>query len=117
METVLSEICDNMVNTIIIGDFNINLNIMSTYSKKLNEIFAHQAIKQLINFNTRVTEYPETLIDLLYSNAKEVSCEKAEEHRISDHETIMFKCDIKKQGPISKLSEITSWDGYSPDNL
>ena len=54
---------------IIIDDFYININNDTAYTMELTNIFSSTAMKQLISFDTRVTELSSTKKDLLYSTS------------------------------------------------
>ena len=70
-------------NIIIIGDFNINVQINSFYSMKLIQLMESYGFKQYIHEATRITQNSRTIIDLVFSNI-EVSTEIANVN-ISDH--------------------------------
>ena len=57
LKSTLETYCEDCYNNIIIGDFNTNL----------NNDFSSMAMKQLISFDTRVTEFSSTKIDLLFN--------------------------------------------------
>ncbi|XP_036319853.1 uncharacterized protein LOC118734238 [Rhagoletis pomonella] len=117
LDSIVMNICDTTSNNVIVGDFNINMNKVSTHSVKLNELFNSISMHQLVDFNTRIAEESQTKIDLLYSNVKNIACKRLDRHKISDHETIMFNINIGNQIPLRVVSEIVSWERYSCDSL
>lgn len=116
-----NEILDTYINegdnNVIVGDFNINENIQSTYTNQLNQMFAALSMAQLIKFNTRITETTQTKIDLLYSNSDEIEICNLTKYKISDHETIQFKLPVQKPYKMRYYENRKCWDKYSKENL
>ena len=114
---IMGRCCENINDIVIIGDFNINMNLTSTYSSKITELFNANCMKQIIDFNTRNTATSRTKIDLLFTNSNYIFCKKLDNYQISDHETISFnvKCDRVYQ--MRKFVKILSWKNYNKDNL
>ena len=69
-----SEFLTNLKSTLetYFGDFNININNDTAFTTESTNIFLSMAIKQVISFDTRVTEFSSTKIDVLYSTADQV---------------------------------------------
>ncbi|XP_067624413.1 uncharacterized protein [Eurosta solidaginis] len=101
----------------VIGDFNINVNLQSTYTNQLSHTFATTSMHQLINFNTRVTETSQTRIDLLYSNSDEIEIKNMENQRISDHETICFNLPVQKRHTMRIYEFRVFCNNYTKENL
>ena len=72
LKSILETYCEGCNNNIIIGDFNININIDTAYTEELINIFSSMAMKHLISFDTRVTEFSSTKIDIRYSTSDQV---------------------------------------------
>ncbi|XP_067637352.1 uncharacterized protein [Eurosta solidaginis] len=117
MGEMLDEYFNENGNNVIIGDFNINMNVKSTYSNQLNQTFTSMSMRQLINFNTRITESSQTKIDLLYSNSGDIEIQNLENQRISDHETICIKLPVQKNYKMRVYDNRLCWDNYTEENL
>ena len=117
LRSVLDQCCENTDNNILIGDFNINTNVRSTYSIQLTELLSIYNMKQIIDFNTRITENSATKIDLLFTNSNNILCKKMDDFQISDHETILFNIKSDREYQMRKTVKIISWQNYSKDNL
>lgn len=76
---------------ILLGDFNINLKIWSTYSIRLKNIIDDGGLRQIIKKPTRVTSESESLIDLVVTNSNCISAKVCDRPNISDHKTIEIK--------------------------
>ena len=74
-------------------------------------------MKQIIDFDTRITETSQTKIDLLFSNSNNITCKTLTNFQISDHETILFKIECDREYQMRKTIKIVSWKNYSQDNL
>ena len=72
LKSTLMTYCEGCNNNIIIGDFNININNDIAYTTELINIFSSRAMKQLISFDTRVTEFSSMKIDLLSSTSDQM---------------------------------------------
>ncbi|XP_067625177.1 uncharacterized protein [Eurosta solidaginis] len=101
----------------VIGDFNINMNVRSTYSNQLNQTFTSMSMRQLIKFNTRITESSQARIDLLYSNSGDIEIQNLENQRISDHETICIKLPVQENYKMRVYDNRLCWDNYTGKNL
>lgn len=117
LNEIVTEHLKDSDNNLIIGDFNINMNIPSTYSNQLASVFAQMAMIQRIDFNTRVTEHSATKIDLLFANNDQIKIECASEYKISDHETICFQIPTTKYCRMRKYANAVCWENYSAENL
>lgn len=81
---------------IIVGDFNIDLKTVSTYSKKIIDLFEFFGLNQLITEYTRVTQYSATLIDYLVTNDENVLKHEVTDYfKISDHSNVLVHMPIK----------------------
>ena len=83
--------------TIILGDFNFDLNtkssIVTSYKDSLEGFF----FAQLVTEPTRITENSSTIIDHLWTNEEEIIINYAVETGLSDHKMIKATCDLKIQ--------------------
>lgn len=89
----LEDLLTNVINQhkgdfLITGDFNIDWNSDSCYSKRLKQIINDAGCKQLINEYTRVTDTSNTIVDLVISNNKKLSCYVLNDTIITDHKII-----------------------------
>lgn len=81
---------------IILGDFNIDLKILTTYSRRIVELFEFFGLSQLVTEYTRVTQSSSTLIDYLVTNKKNfVKHEISDSLKVSDHSSILVHVPIK----------------------
>ncbi|XP_017474479.1 PREDICTED: uncharacterized protein LOC108365053 [Rhagoletis zephyria] len=117
LNELINEYLKESDNNLIVGDFNLNMNISSTYSNQLTSLFAQMAMIQRISFNTRITQYSATKIDLLFSNNDQIKTECGSEYKISDHETIYFKVPTTKYLKMRTYVTVVSWEHYSAENL
>ena len=72
----MKDIFDNLEitgNTLIVGDFNINIKESTTTSKNLLDIMQEMGYKQLVKEATRITPTSETIIDLVFANHKSIN--------------------------------------------
>lgn len=69
---------------ILVGDFNINVDTESRYSKKLVRMMKNMGFKQRVKNRTRITKDSKTIIDLVFSY-EEIKTEVLEIPRITDH--------------------------------
>ena len=97
LKSTLETYCEGCNNNIIIGDFNINININTAYTAELINIFSSMAMKQLISFDIRVTEFSSTKIDLLYSTSDQVKTKCLNSCHITDHQTVEFSVPVEKE--------------------
>lgn len=81
---------DHSEMNVICGDFNINLKITDTYSKRIINIIRDLGMKQFVKTETRVTKTSKTLIDLVVSNNFNLNVTVQTNDKISDHSTISF---------------------------
>ena len=71
-------------NTIIMGDFNINMNRVNSTSLKLKSALNGLGLKQLVNEPTRVGRESSTIIDLVFSNI-DLDVKVYDTPKITDH--------------------------------
>lgn len=112
---------ENTVNlnklNVIVGDININMNEINANSRSLNFLFDKHGIEQIVDFNTRVNNNSETLIDyVLTNNSQRVSCEILQSEKITDHETITIKIEGEKTETHS-YGHVLSWSNYNKIDL
>lgn len=93
-EKVLEENNSNSMDTIIVGDFNIDMSIDTFYSKQLSNILIQNGLKQLINEPTRITNTSATKIDLLITNHDNVSFKVNHVPRITDHAYVTISLQV-----------------------
>lgn len=87
----LEEISIQGKNSLIVGDFNVNMLGNSSSKRQLENIILQNGFKQHVKLPTRIDKKSETCIDLMLSNFKKVYCKVSEIPRISDHEIISIK--------------------------
>lgn len=75
-------------NTILAGDFNINLLENSTYAKSIIKSAQSAGFKQIITSPTRITMTSSTLVDHVYSNMKYIQETNRVYPAITDHEIL-----------------------------
>lgn len=73
---------------VIVGDFNIDMCTVSTYSTKLDKFIKEIGMKQLVNEYTRVTERSKSRIDLVISNVLNLQAKVIDFPKLSDHSNI-----------------------------
>ena len=88
LESTLSKLDSNCV-TFILGDFNfcwLKINKNVNFMKNVTQLINSYNFKQVINKATRVTETTATLLDHIYTNNSENTCQSGViEMGISDH--------------------------------
>ncbi|XP_075158150.1 uncharacterized protein LOC142231427 [Haematobia irritans] len=82
---------------IIVGDFNINWNEISTKRQKIEEIINDNFFNQIVNQPTRVTSTTSTLIDYVVINIDLCTAKTCTNLKISDHESIEVKFPSKRE--------------------
>ncbi|XP_057335410.1 uncharacterized protein LOC130674159 [Microplitis mediator] len=107
----LNQEVENLIDKgtiIIMGDFNINVDMESQYSKKFIRLMKSLGFKQRVKNHTRITKDSKTIIDLVFS-CEEVKREVLESSRITDHciveigsPIVDYKMDIKDRVLIKK---------------
>lgn len=98
---------------IIVGDINVNMNEINTSSRALNCLFDRHGLNLIVDFNTRVTNISQTLIDLVITNKPEsVSCSTIPNEKITDHETIGIII-AKEKSEIVSHECVLSWTEYN----
>lgn len=116
---VFENLCQSYVDPskmcVTMGDFNIDVSKISTYSKKLSDIITDSGQQQIVDYYTRVTSSSNTIIDLVITNTPSIKTNKSED-KISDHETIEVKLPVYKPNELSTKSYV-SWKNYSKDLL
>ena len=111
---LLEKLCDNgnsfvKYETVILGDFNTNVQNMSDVSPLLNSIKHFMQIcglKQLIEEPTRITATSESILDLIIVSDKDKIIQSGVlDIGLSDHVIVYCTHKIKKS-PINKLSAL-----------
>ena len=67
-------------------------------------------MKQCVKFGTRITEHSSTRIDLLYSNEKNVNCDKVDEFQISGHETSTISVPVNDALNMRIVKNFNIWN-------
>lgn len=116
IEEFLESHYDPSVHTIVAGDFNIDLNKISTYSNKMRQIFDNFGLKQVVNEDTRITAQSKTKLDLIFTNIIECQATIIKEWKISDHETIKFEV-YHDEVRMRETKTIISWEKYDKYTL
>lgn len=106
----------NKVN-VIAGDMNVDLNVTNNNTRSINSLLAKHDMNLCVNFDTRITNETQTLIDYVLSNdCDKVSCKPLPCDIISDHETIDIM--ISNRNNISGSPEVVlSWSMYNKEQL
>ena len=102
--TFFNNWCENFEDrypVIIMGDFNINWLVNSTYSSKLKKIANDSGFVQNVNEVTHQTDQGGSLIDLVFTSSKLsiLSCQVVQMPRIGDHYMVKTKIGF---GPVMK---------------
>ena len=74
-------------------------------------------MKQLISFDTRVTEFSSTKIDFLYSTSDQVKTKCLNSWNKTDHGAIEFSVPVGKELRMRLTINVTYWECYNEDNL
>lgn len=102
---------------VVTGDININMNDLNTNSRALLYLFEKHGLSLIVNFDTRVTNTSQTLIDYVLTNNKEkVSCKPIEHENISDHKTISIEI-AKNEVSTASYENVLSWSMYNKTDL
>ena len=101
----------------ILGDLNCDILSLapSNHTKRFLDIINLFQLKQLIKEHTRVTQSPESLIDVILTNNDKRTTESGVKHmRISDHSLIYVcrKIALTKSRP--KTIETRNFKSYNP---
>lgn len=122
-ETVdyIEHMFDKIINlhklNIIVGDFNVNVDVKNNDSELIEILCEKYGLDQIVNFKTRISKSSETKIDLVLTNEdKKVKTEPLLCDQISDHETIkiVIKCDKQNE---NRSESVLSWKNYSKEQL
>lgn len=81
-------------NVVIVGDFNINVEQLSTYSNRLNDLIRFAGMNQVVRESTRVTENSRTTIDLVITNIVGVNVKVMHTPKVTDH--ALLSISLKK---------------------
>lgn len=112
--------CEETINAqdihTIIGDFNIDISKESTYSKRLKHLISHNGMQQLVDTYTRVNENSQTIIDLVITNALNVSVNTLD-CKIADHETLQVIFTEKICNDTVQQKVITDKTAYTANNF
>lgn len=114
---ILDDLCKQFIvpskTCVIVGDFNIDVSKISTYSQKLNDIIINSGQVQIVDYHTRITATSRTIIDLVTTNNSNITSKAID--KISDHETLQINIPVKDKN-IAETSYI-SWKNYTKDLL
>lgn len=102
---------------IIVGDMNIDFQANVSETNLMKFMINKYSLSMIIDFNTRITNRSETMIDHVYTNdIDRVKCEMVLNHRISDHETIKIAIERNANKEQTK-QQVISWKNYSKYQL
>lgn len=102
---------------IITGDVNVDMNVTNNNTRCINSLLNKHGLKLIVNFNTRVTNESQTLIDYVITNESDrVKCKPLPCDIISDHETIDIVI-FRQNYFIGSDEYVMSWNEYSKDKL
>lgn len=109
----------NECTVVCCGDFNINLDADTPYSRRLGNILTDNGLRQLVNKPTRVTQETSTLIDLCVTNMNSnlIKCEVSIEDQITDHRNIEVNILGRTNDIKVKKKCIQIWSEYSVREL
>lgn len=90
LENAIAYACSITNDIVVIGDFNINIQVTSLLSTQLLSSLDTVGLKQIIFEPTRVTRHSSTTIDLILvnENLQEIESGVIHDHKISDHSPI-----------------------------
>lgn len=112
--------CEENLNSevvnIIAGDFNINLLVNDSTSRKMIDIIHSNGMKQFVKKPTRVTKTSKSLIDYVISNNFMTEHKFLIDEKISDHETISFALNASLR-PKKVSKKVTRLIGYSREQF
>jgi hypothetical protein len=117
------EWCDSIILThrlnLIMGDFNINVKVKDKTCKELLELGKKYKLKQIIDKYTRETLNSKSIIDLVFTNIKEIKFFVDNVNLISDHNIIGINLlnDNKKNNNEHDIKKQTCWKNYSQNKL
>lgn len=77
-------------NLLVIGDFNIDWEVEDTYKKRLQRITTDFNLHQKVLTSTRIWEGGHSLLDMVFTNNRDIEAKTLNEFKISDHETVAF---------------------------
>lgn len=103
-------------NSTVCGDFNIDFKKDNSLSERVKNIVLLNGCKQIVNEYTRITERSKTLIDYVISNDSEWNVIISSENKISDHESIILRKDIRCDEKVQKV-KIKCWKNYNSAKL
>ncbi|KMQ95301.1 hypothetical protein RF55_4490 [Lasius niger] len=86
----LEGVCNNELlngNIIIMGDFNMDMKVNNYGQDRLIRVMNSVGLKQLVREPTRITNYSETIIDLIFTNMN-VEVNVCHEPKITDHSMV-----------------------------
>lgn len=112
LESEIEECSSNTIDTIIIGDFNIDMSSNTFYQKRLSQIITENGLKQLINEATRITNNSATLIDLLITNCEDIAFKVNHSPKITDHAFLTINLQIPDRGHDKTTRLIRSFKNY-----
>jgi hypothetical protein len=117
-ENWLAEYEDLSSKSIIVGDFNINLNEKNEICRRTMDIIQINGFRQYVNFNTRISKTNASLIDFVVSDTYNISVTRLKKLKIGDHETIKINCEffnVIKNAP--KVLSFRDWKNMDYDTL
>jgi Reverse transcriptase (RNA-dependent DNA polymerase)/Endonuclease-reverse transcriptase len=93
-ENWLQDHIKNSHKVIIVGDFNINLNVDSKEKRQILDMTKGFGLRQIVNFDTRISKTSTSCIDFVFSNAPRIKASRLKKLKIGDHESIKIHCDL-----------------------
>lgn len=116
-EEIMVELELENAKVLVVGDFNIDMATVTSYSKKLQDIVNTMGYEQVVKHPTRVYNNSKTIIDLVITNDEEISVHTIEDV-ITDHETLLINKNLKMHESkkirgvkyVSKRRKLTSDD-------
>ena len=116
-EEYLDEIGEFPGNKIIMGDFNYDLNLTTSYIQKYKDLIYKNGLDQIVNQSTRVTSQSATIIDHVITNIKnDIKVKVISTPRISDHYILHVSIDDfyrgKRQTNVDIMFECRNYKKY-----
>ena len=117
LDLVLQKATANYNESIIVGDFNLDM-FKPNLAKKVNNLAKNSNLTQLITEATRITPDSETLLDLaLVSCPDMISVQGVHHINLSDHSMIYVVRKCKKIRVTPKITKSRSYKNFNETNF
>ena len=116
LNSMLSKVSENMQETILPGDLNVNL--LKQENKDFKAVLADFGLKQMIEKLTRGAETSETLIDvILTNNPKNMKRTEVIPTSIGDHDMVGCVRKLNHSGFKARKIICHNYKNYRPDDM